>query len=161
MGFLHKLWDETLAGPTPETGLAKLRKYDSFSGGGSTTSGSAVRSTQAPPPPQVVVPVQQHHPHHHDGVTRSITILRTNSTPLCRTTFSPDVPGSGSGSDPDSPSSRCTTPGTPLTPGTPTDQNFKKYWTRRKPPAADAFERAHDQTSPTIYDWIVISALDR
>ncbi|KAG8380202.1 hypothetical protein BUALT_Bualt07G0168900 [Buddleja alternifolia] len=31
MGFLHKLWDETLAGPTPDTGLGKLRKYNSFS----------------------------------------------------------------------------------------------------------------------------------
>ncbi|KAI4325376.1 hypothetical protein MLD38_030781 [Melastoma candidum] len=26
MGFLHKLWDETLAGPAPESGLGKLRK---------------------------------------------------------------------------------------------------------------------------------------
>ncbi|KAM7254488.1 hypothetical protein ACFE04_003868 [Oxalis oulophora] len=32
MGFLHKLWDETLAGPAPDNGLGKLRKYDSFSG---------------------------------------------------------------------------------------------------------------------------------
>ncbi|KAK4269037.1 hypothetical protein QN277_022245 [Acacia crassicarpa] len=29
MGFLHRLWDETLAGPTPDTGLSKLRKFDS------------------------------------------------------------------------------------------------------------------------------------
>ncbi|XP_054779933.1 dormancy-associated protein homolog 4-like [Prosopis cineraria] len=29
MGFLHKLWDETLAGPTPDTGLSRLRKYHS------------------------------------------------------------------------------------------------------------------------------------
>ena len=27
MGFLHKLWDETVAGPTPENGLKKLRNY--------------------------------------------------------------------------------------------------------------------------------------
>ena len=25
MGFLHKLWDETVAGPAPENGLRKLR----------------------------------------------------------------------------------------------------------------------------------------
>lgn len=25
MGFLHKLWDEILAGPAPENGLGKLR----------------------------------------------------------------------------------------------------------------------------------------
>ncbi|CAL0317969.1 unnamed protein product [Lupinus luteus] len=55
MGFLHKLWDETLAGPAPETGLGKLRKYNSF----------AVR------PPVVTgddVPI-----------SRSITIVRTHS----------------------------------------------------------------------------------
>ena len=105
MGFLHKLWDETLAGPPPETGLAKLRKYDSFSG---TTTSSTVASKT--PPRQVVVP-----PDHHDGVTRTITILRrTNSTPL--RTFSTDLPaGSTSCSDPDSPNSRCTTPRTPST----------------------------------------------
>ncbi|KAF7843643.1 dormancy-associated protein-like protein 4 isoform X1 [Senna tora] len=28
--FLHKLWDETLAGPTPDAGLGKLRKFASF-----------------------------------------------------------------------------------------------------------------------------------
>ncbi|MED6221363.1 hypothetical protein PIB30_053805 [Stylosanthes scabra] len=33
MGFLHKLWDETLAGPAPESGLGKLRKYNSFGSG--------------------------------------------------------------------------------------------------------------------------------
>ncbi|KFK38789.1 hypothetical protein AALP_AA3G160700 [Arabis alpina] len=27
MGFLHKLWDETLAGPAPENGLRKLRNH--------------------------------------------------------------------------------------------------------------------------------------
>ncbi|KAG5248798.1 dormancy/auxin associated family protein [Salix suchowensis] len=31
MGFLHKLWNETLAGPMPDSGLGELRKYDSFS----------------------------------------------------------------------------------------------------------------------------------
>lgn len=27
MGFLDKLWDETLAGPVPENGLGKLRNH--------------------------------------------------------------------------------------------------------------------------------------
>ncbi|XP_042967780.1 dormancy-associated protein homolog 4-like isoform X2 [Carya illinoinensis] len=57
MGFLHKLWDETLAGPAPDTGLGKLRKYDSF---------SAKRS------PSMVA--------NEVPITRSITILRTKST---------------------------------------------------------------------------------
>ncbi|KAL0719491.1 hypothetical protein Bca4012_068815 [Brassica carinata] len=27
MGFLHKLWDETVAGPAPDNGLGKLRNH--------------------------------------------------------------------------------------------------------------------------------------
>lgn len=42
MGLLDKLWDETLAGPTPDSGLGKLRKYNSFSA-----------SLAAAPPPQI------------------------------------------------------------------------------------------------------------
>ncbi|KAF2607589.1 hypothetical protein F2Q68_00043744 [Brassica cretica] len=30
MGFLHKLWDDTVAGPAPENGLGKLRKHVSL-----------------------------------------------------------------------------------------------------------------------------------
>ncbi|XP_010487212.1 PREDICTED: dormancy-associated protein homolog 4-like [Camelina sativa] len=33
MEFLHKLWDETLAGPTPEYGLGKLRNHTSSENG--------------------------------------------------------------------------------------------------------------------------------
>jgi len=61
MGFLHKLWDETLAGPAPESGLGKLRKYDSLS---STRTAPSVPADEAP------------------VVTRSITILRTHSSNL-------------------------------------------------------------------------------
>lgn len=31
MSFLQKIWDETLAGPAPDSGLGRLRKYNSFS----------------------------------------------------------------------------------------------------------------------------------
>ncbi|XP_054784948.1 LOW QUALITY PROTEIN: dormancy-associated protein homolog 4-like [Prosopis cineraria] len=69
MGFLHKLWDETLAGPAPESGLGKLRKYDSFS----------ASSTSPISPPTV---------------TRSITIVRTSSDSRCllRSLLFPDSP---------------------------------------------------------------------
>ncbi|WOL10322.1 hypothetical protein Cni_G19077 [Canna indica] len=30
MGLLDKLWDETVAGPRPETGLGRLRKHSGF-----------------------------------------------------------------------------------------------------------------------------------
>lgn len=86
MGFLHKLWDETLAGPAPDSGLGKLRKYDSF-------SASTTRSA-----PAVV-------PHQEMAITRSITILRTHSN-FKNLSVDP-------GSAPDSPATP-TTPGTPL-----------------------------------------------
>ncbi|XP_062008794.1 dormancy-associated protein homolog 4 isoform X2 [Rosa rugosa] len=61
MGFLDKLWDETLAGPAPESGLGKLRKYDSLS---APRTATMVAADEAP------------------VVTRSITILRTHSSNL-------------------------------------------------------------------------------
>ncbi|TKY64226.1 auxin-repressed 12.5 kDa protein isoform 2 [Spatholobus suberectus] len=118
MGFLHKLWDETLAGPTPETGLGKLRKYNSFSGG------SGVGSTVAEDVP----------------ISRSITIVRTQSGFRTTTTSGPASPS---------------VPVTPLTPETP-GGDFKKF-TRRKSSTVESAENR----SLTIYDWVIMSALDR
>ncbi|KAK3413585.1 hypothetical protein EUGRSUZ_I02133 [Eucalyptus grandis] len=95
MGFLHKLWDETLAGPTPDSGLGGLRKYDSFP---SSRSSAARRS--APPPPAAGALSHPDLP----AVTRSITIVRT--TPALRS-ISGD-PGSGP-STPSTPSTRAST----------------------------------------------------
>lgn len=83
MGFLDKLWDETLAGPPPETGLGKLRKYKSLS------------ATRSPP---IINPGEVH-------VTRTITILKANSS---FRNYSPDsVPDSPAGtSAPESPFTR-------------------------------------------------------
>ncbi|TYH70943.1 hypothetical protein ES332_D05G151800v1 [Gossypium tomentosum] len=127
MGFLDKLWDETLAGPMPETGLGKLRKYGSFS---AASSSPATADTS-----QVMI-------------TRSITILKSNSG-LKNLSMDPgSAPGSPSGSS---------NPGTPLSPGTP-NGDFRRF-TRRKSPA-EALQ-SEEPRSPTVYDWIVMSALDR
>ncbi|KAL5755490.1 hypothetical protein ACOSQ2_020236 [Xanthoceras sorbifolium] len=132
MGFLHKLWDETLAGPAPESGLGKLRKYDSF---------PATRSSSSPPVNVVV------DDHDHVVITRSITIVRSNSN---YRNLSIDPPASPTAS-----SSTSSSPGTPLTPGTPPG-DFKRFKRRI------SFDQAvHEPRSPTVYDWIVISALDR
>eukprot|EP00262_Sarcandra_glabra_P004233 TRINITY_DN1519_c0_g3_i1.p1 TRINITY_DN1519_c0_g3~~TRINITY_DN1519_c0_g3_i1.p1 ORF type:complete len:142 (-),score=1.75 TRINITY_DN1519_c0_g3_i1:151-576(-) len=80
MGLFDKLWDDTVAGPRPESGLGKLRKFDTF-------SSSAPRSS----------PVNEDVP-----VSRSITIIK-------RSDFRSILgnPGSGpsspSSSDPESP----------------------------------------------------------
>ncbi|XWS12194.1 hypothetical protein CRYUN_Cryun37aG0069100 [Craigia yunnanensis] len=91
MGFLHKLWDETLAGPMPETGLGKLRKYDSFT------------ATRSSPDPVVDA-------NNNVIITRSITILKSNSG-YRNLSVEP-------GSAPDSPAGS-SAPGTPFSPGTP------------------------------------------
>ncbi|KAK4375357.1 hypothetical protein RND71_006034 [Anisodus tanguticus] len=135
MGFLHKLWDETLAGPAPDP--SKLHKYNSLAG----------RASSAPPSPTKVGR------HNHGGggdidnlipVSRSITILRSNSTSAARCgNATPD-----SGSVPSSPasSSACSSPFAPSSPR----RNYKK-----KPKGKANMER-----SPN-YDWIVLSAWDR
>ncbi|KAH6781249.1 hypothetical protein C2S51_006542 [Perilla frutescens var. frutescens] len=130
MGLLHKLWDETLAGPAPDSGLGKLRKYHSFS----------ARTAAAPPPEPVAPP-------HNDKASPSIPVPRVS--PYRNLTVSVD----------DSPSSpSCSSaPNSPFSSNTP-GGNFKKL-TRRKSAAA-ALPNSLPK-SPTGYDWIVLSALDR
>lgn len=145
MGFLHKLWDETLAGPAPESGLGKLRKYNSF---------SAFRSPNHPFAAAACRSFHHRDRHQNDGddhhldypdvqVSRSITILRTKSVD----------PGSG-------PSSPTLSSGSssPVTPGTPGDPDVKRF--TRKKQTLGAMEHAEPSDS-TAYDWIMISALDR
>ncbi|XP_073022996.1 dormancy-associated protein homolog 4-like [Primulina eburnea] len=139
MGFLHKLWDETLAGPTPESGLGKLRKYNSFSGTRSVAD-----------PPAAVVATDD-----RVQISRSITIVRNNNN----NNNSNAAPANrnlnvfvDSPSAPSSPAS-CSTPTSPFSPSTPPGGNFKKL-TRRKSAAADP-------KSPHGYDWIILSGLDR
>ncbi|XP_022844423.1 dormancy-associated protein homolog 4-like [Olea europaea var. sylvestris] len=139
MGFLHKLWDETLAGPTPDSGLGKLRKYNSL-------SAAATRSTAAPPYVVIPPPLDDQIP-----ITRSITVLRTTPGSPHNLNSSLD-----SGSVPNSPASS-STPTSPFSPST-SGGNFKKL-TRRKSTSASVHQS--DPKSPTGYDWIVLSALDR
>lgn len=85
MGFLHKLWDETVAGPAPESGLGKLRKYNSF-------SGSRLAAAADDPLP----------------ISRSITILRGNSLQIPNLNVYDD-----SASLPSSPAASSSVPTTP------------------------------------------------
>ncbi|XP_010261733.1 PREDICTED: dormancy-associated protein homolog 4 [Nelumbo nucifera] len=125
MGFLDKLWDDIVAGPKPETGLGKLRKYDSF---------SASR-----PPPLITDDIP---------ISRSITIIKTNSKFRNFSGDSGSVPSSPAGSN---------TPGSPFSPATP-GEDFRRLMRRKS--TSEVLERAQPR-SPTVYDWVVISALDR
>ncbi|KAL6645958.1 hypothetical protein ACP70R_017566 [Stipagrostis hirtigluma subsp. patula] len=129
MGLLDQLWDETVAGPPPDSGLGKLRKYSSFS-----------QSSSAPATPP--------------AVTRSITIARPPA-------LSVDSPRGGEPSGSSVPSSPASAPDSPFaTATTPKGESWRKL--RRKPKAADGPEvPAVGPRSPTVYDWVVISSLDR
>ncbi|KAJ0977741.1 hypothetical protein J5N97_013215 [Dioscorea zingiberensis] len=65
MGLLDKLWDDTVAGPRPDTGLGKLRKPASFSSRSSSTKGLIAEEVPADEP----------------KVTRSIMIKRPTGCP--------------------------------------------------------------------------------
>ncbi|XP_004510547.1 dormancy-associated protein homolog 4 isoform X2 [Cicer arietinum] len=86
MGFLDKLWDETLAGPTPETGLGKLRKYNSF---------SAVRSAPVKEDVQISRSITIIRAHSNYGrATASEPTSPCSSAPITpRTPLTPDTPG--------------------------------------------------------------------
>lgn len=47
MSLLDHLWDDTVAGPTPESGLGKLRKHSTFSSRSNSGKG---KDTKRPPP---------------------------------------------------------------------------------------------------------------
>ncbi|XP_010932358.1 uncharacterized protein [Elaeis guineensis] len=128
MSLLDHLWDETVAGPRPDSGLGKLRKYSSFSPSSSASASAAT------------APGSFH-------VTRSITILRTATSP-CSTLDSASS----------APSSPASVPDSPITP-----TGLRGEWRRprRKPaPMAEGMETAEPR-NPTVYDWVVISSLDR
>ncbi|XP_076890417.1 dormancy-associated protein homolog 4-like isoform X2 [Bidens hawaiensis] len=119
MGFFRNLWDEALAGPAPDTGVGKFRRYNSF-----------FSRPNNPPAAGDNTPV-----------SRSITILRTDSL-------------SSSGSTPSSPAGSSAAGSLfSASPG----GDFKKLTRRRS--TADANRR--EPKSPTGYDWIVLTSLDR
>ncbi|PAN35667.1 hypothetical protein GQ55_6G214900 [Panicum hallii var. hallii] len=131
MGLLDQLWDETVAGPRPDSGLGRLRKYASFSP--SSSSSLAPAAADAPAP----------------AVTRSLTTGRPPSLSVDQSprgeSYSSSVPSSPA-SAPDSPFATATTP-------------KADGWRRlgRKPKASDGPEPAVGPRSPTVYDWVVIS----
>ncbi|RLN05299.1 hypothetical protein C2845_PM13G19140 [Panicum miliaceum] len=125
MGLLDQLWDETVAGPRPDSGLGRLRKYASFSPSSSPSLGPAA----AP------------------SVTRSFTVGRPPSLSVDQSprgeSYSSSVPSSPA-SAPDSPFAAATTPKA---------DGWRRLG--RKPKASDGPEPAVGPRSPTVYDWCV------
>uniref|UniRef100_A0A0D9XE31 Auxin-repressed protein n=1 Tax=Leersia perrieri TaxID=77586 RepID=A0A0D9XE31_9ORYZ len=147
MGLLDQLWDDTVAGPRPDSGLGKLRKYASFSPSSSTAMASPSPASAAAA--DVAAPT---------AVTRSITILR----PPALSVTSPRGSESGSSSTPSSPAS---VPDSPF--GSAPTPKGAEGWKKLRRKAArmgdgvDAAGAGGQPRSPTVYDWVVISSLDR
>ena len=134
MGLLDNFWDDTIAGPRPDKmGLGKkLRKYDSLPVNNGLVSISEDAAAAVP-------------------ISRSITIVKPKSLII-------QSDSGSSGSVPSSPAGSSTpTSPSPFSPRTP--RSDMKRLSRRKS-MSEAFERAEPR-SPTVYDWVVISALDR
>uniref|UniRef100_A0A7N0T2T1 Uncharacterized protein n=1 Tax=Kalanchoe fedtschenkoi TaxID=63787 RepID=A0A7N0T2T1_KALFE len=101
MGFLDSLWDETVAGPAPDSAAGRLRKYKSLSAmqlQQQLSSGSVADDVPAP-------------------ISRRITVLRHKS--VYKNLMEP--PGSPTGSE---------SPRSPLSPRTPRE-DFKKLMRKR------------------------------
>ncbi|KAF3339342.1 auxin-repressed protein-like protein [Carex littledalei] len=124
MSLLDHLWDETVAGPTPDSGLGKLRKHSSFNQTG--TSSWSASGGSAP------------------ALTRSLTFLRTATSP---NGYSGD---SGTGSGPASPASVPGSP-SPLSPSTPTSD--WRTARRKQRAMAESTDAVIQPRNPTVYDW--------
>ncbi|KAF0913949.1 hypothetical protein E2562_025363 [Oryza meyeriana var. granulata] len=132
MGLLDQLWDDTVAGPRPESGLGKLRKYASFSPSSASTMAS-------PSPTSAAADVAP-------AVTRSITIIR----PSALSVTSPRSESSSS-----APSSPASVPDSPFgSAPTPKGEGWKKL-RRRAARMADGVDGGGQPRSPTVYDWLV------
>ncbi|XP_065852591.1 dormancy-associated protein homolog 3 isoform X1 [Euphorbia lathyris] len=125
MSLLDQLWDDTVAGPRPESGLGKLRKQSSFGfkpTSGKESDGRNVRS------------YGEDATEESTRVTRSIMIVKP--------------PGYQYGSPPASPAGS-TTPVSPFSPGGRESFRFRRRST------SDAYEKASEvgpRTPPSSYD---------
>ncbi|MCL7048793.1 hypothetical protein MKW94_001292, partial [Papaver nudicaule] len=104
MGLLDQLWDDTVAGPRPDTGLGKLRKHSTFSfrsNSGSKEVEPVARSNSEDLTEEV-----------HRNVTRSIMIIKPRPGNLTISNDGSSAPASPAGSTP------------PVSPFTPSGSPF-------------------------------------
>uniref|UniRef100_A0A7C8ZUW9 Uncharacterized protein n=1 Tax=Opuntia streptacantha TaxID=393608 RepID=A0A7C8ZUW9_OPUST len=126
MGLLEKLWDDTVAGPRPDSGLGRLRKFNTFSfrsSSGRDSDGMSGRSTREEAMSAAADNQETMR------VTRSITIVRPAG--YNQTSGSPPVSPAGD-TPPPSPFSD---PGRSDSGGDPHQMRMKRRRTRAEPEA--------------------------
>ncbi|KAG8063420.1 hypothetical protein GUJ93_ZPchr0003g16566 [Zizania palustris] len=118
MGLLDKLWDDTVAGPRPDTGLGRLRKYTGRPAAVKINDAAGDASMVVPPTPPAgadEAPMK---------VTRSIMIKRPAGYPASPRSSASTPPASPAGSTP------------PISPFAGAGGRF------RRKSSSDAYERA-------------------
>lgn len=139
MGLLDKLWDDTLAGPRPESGLGKLRKTGStYSGTADTFIQEAEEGLTWLRERRASAEYQQSNEEARQ-VTQSISIIKP---PLYLRSLSLDSTSSPTGSSP------------PISPSSLTPREQENRWRSNK----------YDNNiprSPTVYDWVIIGSWER
>lgn len=134
MGLLDKLWDDTLAGPQPDTGLGRLRKFSNFSirtDLSKESEGMNVSGKSGPDSP--LSPTIEGDTAAAPRVTRSIMIRRPAGSPSAAS--SPPVSPAGS------------TP--PLSPFFGGGGSVGREWRFRRRSMSDAYERRSTTAPPT------------
>eukprot|EP00246_Nothoceros_aenigmaticus_P011962 TRINITY_DN348_c0_g1_i3.p2 TRINITY_DN348_c0_g1~~TRINITY_DN348_c0_g1_i3.p2 ORF type:complete len:156 (-),score=17.93 TRINITY_DN348_c0_g1_i3:762-1229(-) len=155
MGFLDKLWDDTVAGPQPDKGLGRLRKENSFRERSSD-------GTEEEPACRMMDRRRsgdfQYRQDEARRVTQSIAISKP---PLIQTQLD-----DATGSLPSTPVAQ-----SPVSWSSPSPREKDNIWRSVFHPGSTnkmamdrlgsaKFDR-HTPNSPTVYDWVVISALDK
>jgi len=143
MGLLDKLWDDSLAGPCPDSGLGKLRK--------TTITNSAMATASAPEGKvclrilrERTASVEFQRLNDEDiQVTHSITIIKS---PYLR---SPSM---------NNPSSTAVTTREPENPWRSNKYNNNVPTAAAAKKKSEKYPRAEPR-SPTVYDWVVLRAL--
>lgn len=159
MGLLDKLWDDVLAGPQPDKGLKKLRKERLAAGLSDVFQDDNDDYAQRMMDRRRSAEFQ-HAQAESRRVTQSISIKKP---PMLRNldTDSPmNSPGSYGSSPPASPS---------LASPSSMFREKERRWRSVFHPdgrelsqsCSSQFENVPAPNSPTVYDWVVISALDR
>ncbi|KAG8097306.1 hypothetical protein GUJ93_ZPchr0013g34572 [Zizania palustris] len=96
MGLLDKLWDDTVAGPRPDTGLGRLRKHAARPAAVKINDAAGDATTMVVPPP--TPPGAEEAP--AVKVTRSIMIKRPVGYPASPRSAASTPPASPAGSTP-------------------------------------------------------------
>jgi hypothetical protein len=160
MGLLDKLWDDVVAGPQPDQGLKKLRKERLAAGLSDVfqdeSDDFAMRMMNRRRSAEF-----QHSQAEARRVTQSISIKKPPMLRPLDTDSPANSPGSYGSSPPASPSLASPSPSMFREKDRRWRSVFHPDGREMSRSCSAQFEHVPAPNSPTVYDWVVISALDR